>query len=229
MIKYKYEYTNTNTNTQIHKYKYKYRGVSEVKFWTLARKKKFSRKRPYLWNRSTYIAQTPLKTKLFACATWKTHQGVSNMPWEHRRAWRASFRGSLTHRVRLTLGPEARQRLRQKSELFCSFWPNSTILWTRAIKKLPRDTLGKSLGPSVAEWRVGPLENPLSYHARPALISGMDFHQKWPKQKVVMIKYKYKYTNTNTNTQIRIQIRTYKYKYKYRKGSGVKFWHSSEK
>ena len=53
----------------------------------------------------------------------------------------------------------------------------------------------------------------LSYHARPDLISGMDFHQKWTKTKgshdqiqIQIHKYKYKYTNTNTNTHIQIQI-----------------------
>ena len=47
----------------------------------------------------------------------------------------------------------------------------------------------------------------LSYHARPALISGMDFHQKWTKTKgshdqiqIQIHKYKYKYAHTNTNT-----------------------------
>ena len=56
---------------------------------------------------------------------------------------------------------------------------------------------------------------PLSCHARPALISGMDFHQKCTKTKgshdqmqIQIHKYKYEYTNTNTNshTQIQIQI-----------------------
>ena len=48
---------------------------------------------------------------------------------------------------------------------------------------------------------------PLSYHARPALISGMDFHQKWTKTKgghdqiqIQIHKYKYKFAHTNTNT-----------------------------
>ena len=59
------------------------------------------------------------------------------------------------------------------------------------------------------------LWKPLSYHARPALIWGMDFHQKWTKTKgsrdqiqIQIHKHKYKYTNTNTNshTQIQIQI-----------------------
>ena len=51
------------------------------------------------------------------------------------------------------------------------------------------------------------LWQPLSYHARPALISGMDFHQKWTKTKgshdqiqIQIHKYKYKYAHTNTNT-----------------------------
>ena len=46
---------------------------------------------------------------------------------------------------------------------------------------------------------------PLSIHAKPALISGMDFHQKWTKRKgshdqiqIQIHKYEYKYTNTNT-------------------------------
>ena len=54
---------------------------------------------------------------------------------------------------------------------------------------------------------------PLSIHAKPDLISGMDFHQKWTKTKgshdqiqIQIHKYKYKYTNTNTNTHIQIQI-----------------------
>ena len=54
---------------------------------------------------------------------------------------------------------------------------------------------------------------PLSYHARPALISGMDFHQKWAKTKggrdqiqIQIHKYKYKYTDRNTNSHIQIQI-----------------------
>ena len=54
---------------------------------------------------------------------------------------------------------------------------------------------------------------PLSIHAKPDLISGMDFHQKWTKTKgshdqiqIQIHKYKYKYTNTNTNSHIQIQI-----------------------
>ena len=78
----------------------------------------FPRKWPYLWNRQTYIASIPLKSKLLACSTWKTPQGVSNMPWEHRRAGGASFRGAQTHRNRLTLGPEPENWPRQKSEFF---------------------------------------------------------------------------------------------------------------
>ena len=50
--------------------------------------------------------------------------------------------------------------LRQKSELFCSFWPDLTILPWRAIKKLHRDTFGKSLGRSVAEKRPSASRNP---------------------------------------------------------------------
>ena len=55
----------------------------------------------------------------------------------------------------------------------------------------------------------------LSYHARPALISGMDFHQKWTKTKgshdqIQIQIHKYKYTNTNTNSHIQIQIQTQK-------------------
>ena len=85
-------YTNTQIQIRTYKYKYKQRGGSEVKFWHWAEPKKILRKRPYLWNRLTYTASTPLKSKLLACPTRKTPQGVSNMPWEHRRAWGASFR-----------------------------------------------------------------------------------------------------------------------------------------
>ena len=55
----------------------------------------------------------------------------------------------------------------------------------------------------------GPPPKPLSIHAKPALISGMDFHQKWTKTKgshdQIQIQI-HKYTNTNTNTHIQIQI-----------------------
>ena len=47
----------------------------------------------------------------------------------------------------------------------------------------------------------------LSYHARPALISGMDFHQKWTKTKGSRDQI------PNTNTQIQIQIHKYEYKF----------------
>ena len=83
--KYKYKYAHTNTNTNA--------SQSRSQILTFGSKKKFSRKQPYLWNRLTDIASTPLKSKLLACATWKTPQVVSNMPWEHRRARGASFRG----------------------------------------------------------------------------------------------------------------------------------------
>ena len=96
-------------------------GGSEVKFWHWANTKKILRKRPYLWNRLTYTASTPLKSKLLACPTRKTPQGVSSMPWEHRRAGGASFRGSQTHRNRFTLGPEPEHWPRQKSEFFVHF------------------------------------------------------------------------------------------------------------
>ena len=89
--KYKYKYPNTNTNTHM-QIQIQIQGGSEVKFWHWANTKKILRKRPYLWNRLTYTASTPLKSKLLACPTRKTPQGVSNMPWEHRRAWGASFR-----------------------------------------------------------------------------------------------------------------------------------------
>ena len=36
---------------------------------TSGQKKKILLKRPYLWNRQTYIPSTPLKSKLLACST----------------------------------------------------------------------------------------------------------------------------------------------------------------
>ena len=67
---------------------------------------------------------------------------------------------------------------------------------------------------TLRSWvRFPPPVPTLSIHAKPALISGMGFHQKWTKTKVsrdqiqIQIhKYKYQYTNTNTNSLIQIQI-----------------------
>ena len=96
---------------------------------------------------------------------------------------------------------------------FVHFVPFLAPFATRAINKLPRDVFGKCLGRSVGEKRPASPKKTLSYHARRALVSGMDFHQKWTKTsgsrdqiQIQTHKYKYKYTNTNTNSHIQIQI-----------------------
>ena len=163
MIKYKYKYTNTNTNThtqiqiRTHKYKYKYRGV---KFWHLSKIKSFHKK--------GHISGTVRPTSL------QHHSNRSSLPARPEKHLRWSLtcpgntgepeapvsEGAQAHRNRLSLGPEPKKWLRQKSELFWSFWPDSTIFPSWAIKKLRRDTLGKSLGGSVAENRPRPYGNP---------------------------------------------------------------------
>ena len=176
--KYKYKYTNTNTNSHIQIQMQ----IQEVKFWHSSQKKKFPQKRPYLWNRWTYIASTPLKSKLLACPTRKTPQGVSNMPWEHRRAGGASFRGAQTHRNRLTLGQEPENgRDKRVNCLFILTLNDKDCMvgYQKAAQGYPRKESRRLCyrETSRAPWK------PLSYHARPALIIRDGFSSKMNQNK----------------------------------------------
>ena len=161
-------HTNTNTNTQIqiqiHKYKYKFAHTNtntntgrtpESTFDILPKNKSF--------HENGHISGTVRPTSL---------QHHSN-----RSSWRARpekhLRGHLTcpgntgepqapvsGGNRITLGPEAKRWLSQKSEFFCSFWPSTTISATCPIKNEHRDVLGKSLGGSVTENLAVPPQNP---------------------------------------------------------------------
>ena len=82
------------------------------------------------------------------------------MPWEHRRARRASFRGHGLIDIGSVWVQSQKNDLRQKSEFWGSFWPIWTVDATCPIKKLRRDVLGKSLGGSVTEKRDEPAQNP---------------------------------------------------------------------
>ena len=97
--------------------------------------------------------------------------------------------------------------------IFWSAMPSNANFLRSHDKNLRFATLGKTFGRSVLELGSPPPVPTLSIHAKPALISGMGFHQKWTKTKVsrdqiqIQIhKYKYQYTNTNTNSLIQIQI-----------------------
>ena len=99
--------------------------------------------------------------------------------------------------------------------IFWSAMPSNAVLLGSHIKNLRFGTLGTTFGRSVLELGSPPPVPTLSIHAKPALISGMDFHQKWTKTKgrhgqiqIQVHRYKYKYTNTNTNSHIQIQIQT---------------------
>ena len=159
MIKYKYKYTNTNTNTRI-QIQIQMQVKAEVKFWPLAQKKsphENSHISGTVWptslqhpsNRSSWLARP--EKHLRWSLTCPGNTGEPEAPVSE---------GAQAHRNRLSLGPEPKKWLRQKSELFWSFWPDSTIFPSWAIKKLRRDTLGKSLGGSVAENRPRPYGNP---------------------------------------------------------------------
>ena len=99
--------------------------------------------------------------------------------------------------------------------IFWSAMPSNANFLRSHDKNLRFATLGKTFGRSVLELGSPPPVPTLSIHAKPALISGMDFHQKWTKTKgrhgqiqIQVHRYKYKYTNTNTNSHIQIQIQT---------------------
>ena len=157
------------------------------------------------------------------------------MPWEHRRAWRASFWG---HRL-IEIGTDwvPRQKMTETKE-----WPFLFMLarfddfcfmgYQKRDQGYPRKE-SRRFG---YQETCGALPKPLSIHAKPALISGMDFHQKWTKTKgshdqiqIQMRKYKYKHTNANTNThtQIQIQIRGGGSEVKFRPLAKIKSSHEN--
>ena len=166
MTKYKYKYTNTNKKTQIqiqrrtHKYKYKYRGGSEVKFWTLTRKKSFHGNGHISWTvRPTSLRHASKRSSLPARPE-KHIRGSLTCPGDTGEPEAPVSGGHRLKEIGSLWVRRLQNWLRQKSELFCSFWPDLTILPWRAIKKLHRDTFGKSLGRSVAEKRPSASRNP---------------------------------------------------------------------
>ena len=151
--KYKYKFAHTNTNTNTGR-------APESNFDILPKNKSF--------HKNGHISGTVGPTSL------QHHSNRSSLPARPEKHLRWSLtcpgntgepeapvsEGAQAHRNRLSLGPEPKKWLRQKSEFFWSFWPDSTIFPSWAIKKLRRDTLGKSLGGSVAENRPRPYGNP---------------------------------------------------------------------
>ena len=135
MITYKYKSTNTNTNTRIqiqirtHRYKYKYRGGSEVKFWTLTRKKSL--------HGNGHISGTVRPTSL------RHPSKQSSLPARPEKHLRGSLTcpGSTGEPVAPVLGcirhiefgsfwgPEAKKLLRQKGQFFGPLCPQTQIFW----------------------------------------------------------------------------------------------------
>ena len=163
MIKYKYKYTNTNTNThtqiqiRTHKYKYKYRGV---KFWHLSKIKSFHKKGHISGTVRPTSLQHPSNRSSWRARPEKHLRGSLTCPGNTGEPGAPVLQGAQTHRNGLTLGPKAKKWLWQKSGLMGSLWPDLTLSALWAIKKLHRDTLGKSLGGSVAEKRAVPPPKP---------------------------------------------------------------------
>ena len=62
--------------------------------------------------------------------------------------------------------------------IFWSAMPSNANFLRSHDKNLRFATLGKTFGRSVLELGSPPPVPTLSIHAKPALISGMDFHQK---------------------------------------------------
>ena len=132
------------------------------------------------------------------------------MPWEHRRAWGASFRG---HRL-IEIG-SGKKMTKTKEWPFLFVLARFDNFCFAGYQKRDQGYVRKESRRFGYRETSRPPPKPLSIHAKPALISGMDFHQKWTKTKgghdqiqIQIHKYKYKYahTNTNTHTQIQIQI-----------------------
>ena len=163
--KYKYKYTNTNTNTQVHKYKYAHTNTntntggfpkSNFELW----KKSFHGNGHISWTvRPTSLRHASKRSSLPARPE-KHIRGSLTCPGDTGEPEAPVSGGHRLKEIGSLWVRRLQNWLRQKSELFGSFWPDLTILPWRAIKKLHRDTFGKSLGRSVAEKRPSASRNP---------------------------------------------------------------------
>ena len=199
--KYKYKHTNTQIQIRTHKYKYKYRGVSEVKFWTLARKKSFhgnghipgtvgptSLRHPS--KRSSLPARPEKHLRGSLTCTGNTGEPVAPvLHIEFGSVWVRRPKNDQDRKGNFWVCYGLKSKLVDVPHKKSSIWHPGNHFWTlRSWVRHPRP------------WPT------LSIHAKPALISGMDFHQKWTKTK-------------RSHDQIQMRIHKYKYqihKYKYK-------------
>ena len=161
--------TNTNTQIQIHKYKYKFAHTNtntnterapESNFDILPKNKSFHENGHISGTVGPTSPQHHSNRSSWRARPEKHLRGSLTCPGNTGEPEAPVLQGAQTHRNGLTLGPKAKKWLWQKSGLLCSFWPDLTLSALWAVKKLHRDTLGKSLGGSVAEKRAVPPPKP---------------------------------------------------------------------
>ena len=188
MIKYKYKYTNTNTNTRIqiqirtHKYKYKYRGGSEVKFWTLTRKKSFHGNGHISWTVRPTSLRHPSKRSSLPGRPEKHLRGSltcpgntgepdapvlgSNRHIDFGSVWVRRPKNELDRKGNFLVCFALKRKFVGVPDHKSSIWHPGNHFWT------------------LRSWVRYPCQAPtLSIHAKPSLISVMDFHQKWTEPK----------------------------------------------
>ena len=123
MIKYKYKYTNTNTNTHT-QIQIQIQGGSEVKFWPLARKKRFYENGHISWPVRATSPQHHSKRSSWRARPEKHLRGSLTCPGNTGEPVAPVLGGGTDRPIEMgSLWVRRLKMTKTKSDLFCSFCP----------------------------------------------------------------------------------------------------------